>query len=150
MLHNILKGPGKPFLLVVYTNKKMDTLIELLQGINVVVIFALSECIGEYIHEDLDFVHIIVDPTSEYDAELILKHEFVHALQHECARNDVLPFPKHVWNNIKPPAYYVQQAVKEYRTRYQDKPLDLCEIQAMALETMPVNVLVEIYKYITK
>ena len=128
----------------------MDILIELLQVINVNVIFKLFEYNGEYnIEEDNNF-YIVVDPTSKYDYEVILKHEFIHALQHEYAREDVLPFPKHLWNMIKPPAYYVQQAVKEYKIRYEDEPLDLCEIQAMALETMPYKVLVEIYKHITK
>lgn len=126
----------------------MDILIELLQNIDVAVIFMLYEGNGQYNNDDVDFLQVIVDPTSEYDAELILKHEFVHALQHECVRKDILPFPKTVWNNIKPPAYFVQQAVKEYKIRYPDEPIDLCELQAMALETMPVKVLVEIYKYI--
>ena len=129
---------------------KMDQLIELLNNIDVAVIFKLFKDNGEYNTEDNNNFYIVVDPTSEYEVEVILKHEFIHALQHEYARDDVLPFPKHVWNMIKPPAYYVQQAVKEYKIRYSNEPLDLCDIQTMALETMPVKVLVEIYKYITK
>lgn len=125
----------------------MDTLIELLNYIEVTVMFTLCEHNAYYDSTQEEFT-IVIDPTSEYDVEMLLKHEFIHALQHEYNRNGVKPFPIEVWRDIKPPAYFVKRALSEYKIRYSDKDIDVVELQAMALETMPVKVLVEIYKYI--
>lgn len=126
----------------------MDQLIDLLNSIDISVVFKSFEDNGEYNTDDVDFIHIIVDPNCEYNTDVILKHEAIHALQHEYHREDILPFPTFIWNKIKPPAKYVQQALKKYKDRYEGEPICLVELQAMALEDMSYDYIVNVFNYI--